>query len=262
MATSQAQRVARLCGVATALLPLMVGCGAGSAAAPAAGPAPAVDAERSLEMDGVVIQKEPDPLTNLSIYGAEELFHLAREMERTERHADARRVYLVLLQHFADGGFGHPARFNLGLLYEREKDFDAAAKQYLEIAGEEAPEAAYKEARRTWLDAHFRLAVCYGKLEFWWRAVAVFDYVLAEEWIDDFDRLEAMVGRGISIQESGDLDSAEVALSGVLRFFREAESRNRFNDRGMVAEAAFRLGDIAHERYKEVALEFPVDASP
>jgi hypothetical protein len=50
-----------------------------------------------------------------------------------------------------------------------------------------------------------------------------------------------------------------VALSAVLRFAREAEKDAPFTDNGMVAEAAFRMGEISAARYDAVKLEFPLE---
>lgn len=242
-----------------ALAPLLCSaCVAPSQSAAPAAPAPVV------RYPGVVIHQEVDPLTQLDTYDADELFHLAGEMGRQERYAAARTLYRRLLDDFGPSTLAGAARFNLGLLHERRQDFAAAATLYQGIVGPSAavapaflPEGEAEE--QTWLDAHFRLAVCFGKLDDWWKSVAVFDRVLTVEWIDNDDRLEAMTGRGIALQQAGDGEGAEVAFAGVLRFYREAERRGRIADKSLVAEAAFRLGEIAAERYFAVQLSFPME---
>ncbi len=212
--------------------------------------------EPTLALDGVVLHTEPDPLTNLEAYGPEELFHIAREMSGNDRVEDAVLVYERLLENFPASGFAEPAWFNLGLVYERLENFHEAANAYYAISSEPLPTGTQR--RRTWLDAHYRLAVCFGKLDAWWRAVAVFDDLLALEWISPDDRLEALLGRGIALQGAGDPASAEVALATVLRHAREADRQGPLAERGMVAEAAFRMGEISADRYSAVVLEFPV----
>jgi len=229
--------------------------GLAACASPRAVP-PKAAAPVPLQMDGVVVRAEPDPLTQLSIYDAEQLFHIAREMTRNERPLDAIRVYEALLTDFGHSRLVQPALYNLGLLYEGTGDFKAAADSYFTVTSEPLPDD--QEARRTWLDSHYRLAVCFGKLEAWWRAVAIFDALLKLEGLADEDRLEAYLGRAVSLQEAGEPDAAEVAFATVLRFAREAERRGPLADGGMIAEAAFRLGVIADERYQAVVLEFPV----
>lgn len=217
---------------------------------------PASEAVGPVKLDGVVVRAEPDPLTHLSIYDAAELFHIAREMDRKGRKEDAITVYESLLEDFPDSGLTEPSWFNLGLLYEGLERFGDAADAYYTLASQPLPDG--EERRRTWIDAHFRLAVAFGKLDEWWRAVAMFDRVLALDFIDDGDRIEAMLGRGIAIQEAGEPASAEIVFASILRFAREADRRGPFAERGMVAEAAYRMGEISADRYQAVILEFPV----
>jgi tetratricopeptide (TPR) repeat protein len=232
---------------------LLLVCAVSCAHAPPAPTGPAVP----LALDGTVVLAKPDPLTRLETFSPDELFHVAREMETANRWKDARTVYHQLLANFPESGWATPARFNLGLAYEQDHEWVGAAEQYRVIASAEQPED--ETERRTWLDAHYRLAVCYGKLEDWWRTVAVFDHVLELEWLGDPDRLEALVGRGIAMDEAGDGPGAEIAFAASMRFYREAEARGPMPRMGLVAEAAFRMGDIARERYEKTALEFPVE---
>lgn len=208
-----------------------------------------------LRLDGLVVRAEPDPLTRLSSYDAETLFHLALEEDRKGHPAYAGRIYERLLEELPDSGYAMAARFNLGLLHEAAEGWQEASEQYLVIATGDRPDG---DARRgTWLDAHFRLAVCVSKLGDWWRAVATFDYILAEEWISDLRRLEALVGRGIALHEADDVVGAELAFSTALRHYREVSRGSRFEDGGLAAEAAFRMGEITRGRYEAIVLEFP-----
>lgn len=212
----------------------------------------------AVHVDGVVIQAVPDPDTHLDAYTPADLFHLAGEAERAGDAARAERSYRRLIELFPTSDFAGPARFNLGLLLEAREHFAAALEVYDGIAVTER-ESASPELRRLWLDAQFRRTVMLGKLNAWWDAVAVLDRVLEQAWLDDFDRLEAMVGRGIGIQEAGDAAGAELAFAHVLRFYREATARERLMDLGLVAEAAFRMGVIAAERFRGVELAFPIE---
>src|SRR5687767_7451678 len=87
---------------AVGLVLVLAGCGGG---APTAGPpakaGPSSEAPRAVALDGVVIRQEVDPLTNLDIYDSDELFHLARDMARADRVDDAIKVYVRLLEEFA-----------------------------------------------------------------------------------------------------------------------------------------------------------------
>ncbi len=198
-----------------------------------------------------------DPLVGASTYDPELLFHLAAEADRQAQPQRAVALYERLLGDFPNSELARPARFNVGLLYEKAGDFGRAASSYRQIC--DAPRPASAEGRRTWLDAHYRLAVCSGELDDWWTSVGVFDRVLALDWIEPFDRLEAMVGRGIAMLHAGDGGAAEVALSGALRFYTEVSRTQHFDDRGLAAEAAFHLGEIASEAYAAVQLELPAE---
>lgn len=230
----------------------VTGCAGGGAAtaSPAAG-----DSTDRVALDGAAIRASDDPLVGLSTYDAALLFHLAGEAERNDRRELARRIYTKLIDEFPDGSLAPLARFNLGLLLERDAEFAAAAQQYEPLVVGELPDA--DEARRLWIDAHYRLGVCYGRAGAWDRAAAIFDRVLAVESLTVLDRLEALVGKGIAMQESGDLIGAEVTFNAALRFHRDAAERERVEDHGLAAEAAFRLGELARDRFDAVILEFP-----
>ncbi|OGQ92067.1 MAG: hypothetical protein A2289_14275 [Deltaproteobacteria bacterium RIFOXYA12_FULL_58_15] len=206
-------------------------------------------------LDGLVLRTDRDPLTNLEAYDPPTLFHLALEEERKGKVAVARRIYLRLLEEFPESSFWLASRFNLGLSFEGTEEWQQATEHYLAIAVSSLPKV--EADRRVWLDAHFRLAVCTSKSGDWWRAVAVFEYVLGEEWISPVQRLEALVGKGIALHEADDATGAEIVFAKALRHFQEASRVERFDDRGLAAEAAFRMGEITRNRYESVKLAFP-----
>lgn len=241
-------RSLRVCSPVLLLL-LVSACAHGGGAGAPQAPASA------MALDGAVVLAAPDPLLDLAAYDADELFHLAGEADRNERVDDAIRIYERLLADFPDSDLADEARFNLGLLHESRQHFQLASVQYGSIVALDEPSDDHD--RRTWLDAHYRLAVCLGKLGQWWPVAEIFDVVLALAWLPEFDRLEAMVGRGIALQEAGDTFGAELQFAAVLRFYREASRDAPLNDRGLAAEAAFRMGDLAREQFDAVVLEFP-----
>jgi len=207
--------------------------------------------------DGSVILDGVDPLLDLDTYDVVSLMELAEQL-RIEGHYDqALDVYRRLLRDFPDSPAAAAVRFNMGLIHEGRKAFVASAKLYETIVYEPLP--VNDDLRRTWLDAHFRLAVSFGKLGRWWKSVRIFDKLLDHEWMRDRDYLEALAGRGISLHEAGEVETAEAALGAVLRFHREVLRRGYIDDQGLAAEAAFRLGEIATQRYERVRLEFPLD---
>ncbi len=239
-----------------AVLLLLVAACATTPKAPKAGSGGVNSGPAEHHLDGAVVRTQKDPLTDLSVYTPQELFHLAGDLDRQKQRPRAILVYQRLIEEFPDSTLFDPASFNLGLLFEAEKQYENAANAYFGITSKDEPTTEGR--RRTWMDAHYRLAVNFGKLGYWWKSVAVFDAILDLPWLDNDDRLEALTGRGIAIQETGELDAAEVALSAVLIFYRRAQRSGRIADRSLVAEAAFRLGEISRQRYLGVQLQFPV----
>lgn len=210
-----------------------------------------------LVLEPSVVRVDADPTVGLEVYDAELLFHLAGEAERNDENDRAVAIYRKLIAEFASSIYAHPARFNAGLVLEGLEHYRQAAALYEAVAHEARPTGA--QAERTWIDAHYRLAVCQGKLGEWWEAVAVFEKLIVLETLSDEDRLEALVGQGIAMHEAGEPESADIQFSHALRFFRTVSRRRRFDDRGLAAEAAFRMGDIARERFLAVDLAYPVE---
>jgi tetratricopeptide (TPR) repeat protein len=201
------------------------------------------------------VRGAPDPLTGLSSYDSSLLFHLAAEAQRAGEPERAVSLYGRFLTEFPDSRLGPRARYNLGLALEGLQRFGEAAAQYETLARLKPPAG---EEWRTWLDAHYRWAVCLGELGDPWGVVAVFDRLLEVRPLDDFDHLEALVGRGMALRRAGNDESAESALSEALRFSDEASGRGLRDDGGMTAEAAFAAGEIAAARFEAVQLELPV----
>jgi tetratricopeptide (TPR) repeat protein len=227
-------------------------------AAPSA-PAPSEAAGRGapLALEGAVVRGTTDPLTGLTTYDPALLFHLAAEAQRNDRLPEAVALYERLLAEFPSSALVPAARFNLGLVHERLGRFDSAAAVYR--AAIDAGEPADVDGRKAWLDAHFRLAVCHARLGDAWRAVAVFDALLERVDLDDFDRLQALAGRGLALRQAGDLDSAESALSRALRFAEEAATRGLGDDAGVAGEAALAWAQLAADRFTAVTLAFPIE---
>jgi hypothetical protein len=148
-------------------------------------------------------------------------------------------------------------RFNAGLTLEHNGDYTSAAASYAAITNAPLPDDA--EARRTWIDAHFRRAVCLSKVGDWGGASSTFQAVLAVPNLARADELEARLGFGIAEGERGAVDEAEAAFRRIVSQARDFDRIDAQSLRGFAAEAAFRWGEIERVRFEAVGLVFPTD---
>lgn len=185
------------------------------------------------------------------------LFHAAGDAQRAGDMPAAENYYGALLRDAPSSPLADAARFNLGLVLEQRRAYAEAAQVYLPIIS--APMPKDDEARRTWLDAHFRRAACLAQNAGWDDVSRIFDVVLALPDVSLADRIEALVGRGIADKERGAPAAAEVAFSQVLHLARDFDRNSNIELGAMVAEAAFHWADIDRQRFEEVTLAFPTE---
>ena len=100
---------------------------------------------------------------------------LALEADRSDKSAQARQLYGRLMEEFPESRLIPLAHFNLGLLDEEEEAWLPAAEHYRVVALRDVP--THARGRRTWVHAHFRLAVCAGKANDWRRAAEFYGAV-------------------------------------------------------------------------------------
>lgn len=183
------------------------------------------------------------------------LFHAAGDAQRAGDMAVAEQYYGELLRDAPTSPLAGAARFNLGLVLEQRRAYAEAAEVYLPLIT--APLPVGDEARRTWIDAHYRRAACLAQSSRWDEVSQLFDVVLATDELTLADRIEALVGRGIADQERGATSAAESAFSQVLHRARDFDRDAGIELGAMVAEAAFHWGDIERARFEGVTLAFP-----
>lgn len=189
------------------------------------------------------------------VMDAPTLFHAAMEAAHAEDPTQSVFYYSALIDTFPHDALVLPSLYNRALQNEALQNLPAAVTDYRRII----QQAPHQSPERTWLDAHFRLGVCLTRLHGGWGAVSVFDEALRED-LDDDERLEAMVGRGIAMQDISADDAAEVAFGDALRFYESGARRDIQSDRDLAAEAAYRLGMINTARFEKITLHFPKEA--
>jgi hypothetical protein len=216
-------------------------------------PEPASEPQQ-IVLGGSVIQHEPDDALHLETYDDHDVFHAAAEAERAGEPTRAKALYQRLLREMPESQLADAARFNLGLSYEHDHDWTHAAETYAPIIAKPLPAEA--DDRKTWLDAHFRRAACLAKLGHWAETRRLFEVVLTTKNLALEDKTEAMLGRGIALEELNEPFDAELAFSEVVQMTRESQDDTM---RGFAAEAAFHSAEIARKRFASVKLEFPTE---
>ena len=70
-----------------------------------------------------------------------------------------------------------------------------------------------------YFDTFMRLGICFAKLERWWDAVYAFENLVSLDWLDEHDRMEIQLGKGITFEGAGEMTLAESACSRVPRIY-------------------------------------------
>ena len=84
-------------------------------------------AAAAVEMDGLVVHPEEDPLVGLDSYDAETLLEMGADAFRHQAFDRSAQLYAKLVREFPDAKVTPLARYNAGLSYERLEDWSAAA---------------------------------------------------------------------------------------------------------------------------------------
>ena len=208
--------------------------------------------ESPLRMEGTVVRNEGDDLVEEPVYDPIQLFFLARDAGRKRDYERAIRLYTRLIEDFPESRYALDARFNTGLAMELLERHEQAAEHFSKIASEET--LIENGKYRFWVDAVLRWSVNLTQLERWDDVLRVYQSLLDHPRVGRGDKFEASVGIGIVYHELERIDEAETTLVEALKLSRMYSRTGGFDNRGLISEAAFRLGLISEARYKEVEL--------
>ena len=211
---------------------------------------------QKLSMPGTVIRITPDPIILEKVYDAPRLFHLAGEAERRKESALAITLYEKLIAEFDNVDYQQVSLFNLGMLHEDKERWADAVGYYERVI--KLFEGMPIDEDQLYFDVFMRLGICFAKLERWWDAVYAFENLVSLDWLDEQDRMEIQLGKGITFEGAGEITLAESAYSRVLSLYRRLQ-RGLGGDKTMAAEAAFRLGEITRKKYEAVELSYPME---
>ena len=211
---------------------------------------------QKLSMPGTVIRITPDPIILEKVYDAPRLFHLAGEAERRKESALAITLYQKLIAEFDNVDYQQVSLFNIGMLHEDKERWAEAIEYYQRVL--KLFDGMPLDEDQLYFDTFMRLGICFAKLERWWDAVYAFENLVSLDWLDEQDRMEIQLGKGITFEGAGEITLAESAYSRVLSLYRRLQ-RGLGGDKTMAAEAAFRLGEITRKKYEAVELSYPID---
>jgi tetratricopeptide (TPR) repeat protein len=210
---------------------------------------------QKISMPGTVIRITPDPIILEKMYDAPRLFHLAGEAERRKESALAIVLYKKLIEEFDNIDYQQVSFFNLGMLHEDKEKWAQAIGYYEQVI--KLYDGMPIDEDQLYFDTFMRLGVCFAKLKRWWDAVYAFENLVSLDWIDEQDRMEIQLGKGITFEGAGETTLAESAYSRVLSLYRRLQ-RGLGGDKTMAAEAAFRLGEMTRKKYEAVELSYPI----
>jgi len=212
--------------------------------------------KQKITLSGTVIRITPDPIILEKVYDAPRLFHLAGEAERRKESELAIVLYKKLIREFDNVDYQQVSLFNLGMLHEDKERWADAVGFYERVV--KLFDGIPLDEDQLYFDTFMRLGVCFAKLKKWWDAVYAFENLVSLSWLDEQDRMEIQLGKGITFEGAGETTLAESAYSRVLSLYRRLQ-RGLGGDKTMAAEAAFRLGEITRKKYQEIELSYPIE---
>lgn len=207
---------------------------------------------KPLRLEGSMIRTSGDDLVEEPVYDPIQLFFLARDAGRRRDYERAIKLYERLLKDFPDSRYVHDARFNIGLALELLERHEEAAQHFAKIADEESLIESGKY--RFWVDAVLRWSVNLNHLEQWDAVLEVYQKLIDHPRVGRGDKFEASVGIGIVYHQQKKVEEAEKTLVEALKLSRMYSRTGGFDNRGLISEAAYRLGQISEDRYLSVEL--------
>jgi TolA-binding protein len=221
------------------------GAAGGSATTPASGPV------TQYEMEPIKITAVAGPDgTHVEAYDAAELFEQAGKALSEKRYDDAVRAYDRLLKEFQESRYTRAALYNAGLASQGKKDWQGAIARFKTLA-EGYPDSS--DAK----DGLFQLGATYAEIGNWPTSAEVLDRALERKDLTTDDRLEALARRGYAQFQLKDLDTAERTFRTAVTFFHKVEAEERLETDFYLALAMYHLGQVSHERFREVSLRLP-----
>lgn len=203
-----------------------------------------------VQMDPVVVQAEPDPVTGLDSFDAASLFELGNQEYAAQNYSRSREIFAKLVETFPESPLVPAASYNAALSCQKDEAWSCAA-EWFERVVEQDPDGDNGK------DAHFSLGFAYGKLERWEDVANTYWAIRQREGLTEMEELEARVNTGVGFFMQEDYATAEREFMQALSFF-EAHERDRFLPaQYFVGQSRFYLGEIYARWFEQKELEAP-----
>ncbi len=203
-----------------------------------------------VEMDPVVVVRAKDPLIGLDGYDAKQLLELSTKLYHEEEYARSLLVLERFHTLFSDSALAPQAAYQRGLAHEALERYEEALPAY-QVIMENFPEAP------VFNDAHFRAAVCLGKLSRWEEVSSLFTRIRQFEGLSTMDELEARVGLGVSLFMQAAYTRAEGAFQAAVFFYEDQEKQEYIPGEYFLGQSRFYLGEIYARAFEAKRLSHP-----
>lgn len=201
------------------------------------------------------VQMEPmvfsaHPTGDVEMVDAASLFERAGAAYRDQKFADATQLFDRVVREYPDSRYVVPSLYNAGLALEAQHDIDGAIARYKRITVEH-------DKDKDVLDAWFRMGLVFNDAKNFTAAADVYAQIATRKDLTLPDRVEAMARRGVAQFAQKDWMASERTLRETLAWYRQHESEERLDNDFFLAEAAYYLGEVAHEQYRALPVRLP-----
>jgi tetratricopeptide (TPR) repeat protein len=218
------------------------------AAVTLAGCAHAPPKSSTVEMEPMVFAAKPTG--EVELIDAASVFERAGAAYRDGKFADAVALFDRVAGEYAGSRYVVPALYNAGLSLEALHDVDGAVARYKRITIEHAED-------KDVLDAWYRMGFVWSESKNFAAAAEVYAQILQRKDLSLPDRIEAMARRGVAQFSQKDLVAAEHTFRDTLAWYHAHETEERLDNDFFLAEAAYYLGQVAHEQYRALPVRLP-----
>jgi tetratricopeptide (TPR) repeat protein len=196
-----------------------------------------------------VVSRTPAGETEMTSVATVDLFNGASAAWKEGRGDVAIGSFRQLVTEFPDSLYAPLSLHNIAAIYDQRGDLDATIAVLRELI------AAYPTSRKS-VEGHLYIAAILAEKKRWPEAVSTLEQALARTNLTFDDRVEALARKGYAQLELGQLDAAEVSLTGAASEWQRAP---RIEDPYFIAMAKYYRGEVAHRRFLALKIELPDD---